>query len=425
MQTDERGSALILAVFVLALVAGMGLSLLFVVQTDQKMAQADLFSKKAFYLAEAGEELGRASLFEAYADDMGGALTAYAGSDGVLDFDPTALQVIYDGAGNVTGLSGYGDDVPARGLTAVGDGFYAAFVTNDPGEVVTSPAEGNDRVMIYGVGAGRRHSFEIVQVMVETKYLPPIIPPATITILGPNPTFDGGTSDDKLYSGNDCTDVTLSVPVVGVIGPTAETQAEAGVNKPATYVSGMSTGVDTVSDVNGVIEPDWKNCEYLHELAAKVKARADIVGDATTLNADLGTPGDPKTVYIEGDYVVGGGVSGAGMLWVTGALTYNGNADWYGPIYVVGKGIFLRDGGGNGFTDGAVLVANIAGPDGIMWTADDCAGPDGMPGNGDDGIDAGSYANNGGGEHTTRFCRDAITQAHPPEPYEIISFRQH
>jgi hypothetical protein len=415
---------MLLAVFVLALVAALGITLLFLARTEQRMVRSDLRSKKAYYLAEAGQEDGRMSMFAAYGGDMGSGLTNYAGVNGMLDFDPAALQVTYDGDGAVTGLTGFGDDLPVRGLTAAGDGFYAAFVTNDPGEVVTSPTENNDRVMIYGVGAGDDRSVEIVQALVERTALPPIIPPATITILGPDPTFDGGTSDDKLYSGDDCSDPALSVPVVGVIGPTAETQAEAGVSKPGTYVSGANTGVDTVDDVDGVIEPDWKNCEYLHELAGKVKVKADVVGDATTPETDLGTPGSPKLVYIEGDYVIAGNFNGAGMLWVTGTLTWSGTSGWYGPIYVVGTGVFLRDGGGNSFTDGAILVANIAGADGTMWTDDDCAGPDGTPGTSDDGIDTGSYNNNGGGEHTTRFCKDAITAAHPPEPYAIKSFRQ-
>ena len=59
-----------------------------------------------------------------------------------------------------------------------------------------------------------------------------------------------------------------------------------------------------------------------------------------------------------------------------------------------------------------------------MWTVDDCAGPDGTEGTTDDGIDTGSYNSSGGGDHTTRFCRDAIQAAHPELPYEIISFRQ-
>lgn len=415
---------ILLAVFVLTVVSVSGIALLFLVQTSSHMGRADLRSKVAFYLAEGGEEDARTTIFAAHDDDMNAALAAHAGPDGDFDFDPASLTVTYDANGMPNGLTGYGDDVPVRGLTALGDGFYAAFVTNDPQETATSATDGNDRIMIYGVGAGADRSLEVVQTIVETNYLPPIIPPATITILGPSPTFDGGTSDDKLYTGNDCTDTSLSVPVVGVIGSAAEAQAETGVSKPGTYVSGTDSGVDTVDDVDGSIAPDWKSCEWLHELAAKVKDVADVVGTASTANAALGTLGSPKTVYIEGDYTVGGGFSGAGMLWVTGELTYDGNASWYGPIYVVGKGVFLRDGGGSGFTDGAVFVANIAGADGVMWTADDCDGADGLDGTADDGIAPGSYQNNGGGSHTSRFCRDAIQQAHPPQPYEILSFRQ-
>jgi hypothetical protein len=415
---------MILALFMLVLLTATGGALLFTTRTELQMGQADLRSKQAFYLAEAGQEDGRLTLFSAYGGDLTGALINYAGGNGSIDFDPTSLSFIYDADGDITGLTGFGDDVPLRGLTPAGEGFYAAFVTNDPSELATTTSDINERVMIYGIGAGADRSLEIVQALVHKTSLPPIIPPATITILGPNPTFEGGESDDKFYTGNDCADPSIAVPVVGVIGSAAEAEAESGVNKPLTFVSGSYNGVDTVDDVDGVIEPDWKNCEYLHQLAQKVKDAADVVGDSTTANAALGTLDDPKTVYIEGDYTIDGGITGAGMLWVTGNLTWDGRASWYGPIYAIGKGNFLRNGGGSGVTDGAVLVANIAGPDGTMWTDDDCSGPDGIHDTSDDGIDAGVYENNGGGDHTSRFCRDAIRQAHPDRPYTIMSFRQ-
>ena len=53
--------------------------------------------------------------------------------------------------------------------------------------------------MIWGIGAGLDRSVEIVQAVIETDPLVPIVPPATITILGPDPSFDGGNSDDQLF----------------------------------------------------------------------------------------------------------------------------------------------------------------------------------------------------------------------------------
>src|SRR5439155_13721226 len=137
----------------------------------------------------------------------------------------------------------------------------------------------------------------------------------------------------------------LAVPVVGVIGSSSEASAEAGVQKPNSYTSGGQTGVNTVTNINSTIDPSWKNCSYLHDLARSVRAAADVVGSSSTPNGSLGTAGAAKMVYIEGDYIVGGGTNGVGLLWVTGTLTFNGNAAWTGTIFTVGKGIFQRSGG--------------------------------------------------------------------------------
>jgi len=411
---------MMLAVFVLVILSTTGIGLLFLSQNEVKMSQADLRSKEAFYLAEAGEEFARTLLFSTNGGGLfDDELTTGAGLNGAFDFDPSTVLVNYDSNGNVTGLANYGDDEPLVSLSAFGGGWYAAFLTNDAGEA-GSLTDGNDWIIVTGLGMGSGRSLEVVQAIIERS--PLVRPPSTITILGPSPAFDGGTSESKLYAGDDCADPSYSVPVVGVIGSSAEASAETGITKPETYISGTNIGVDTVEDVDAIVDPRWKSCQYWHDLASTVKESADVIGDTNTPNTELGTAGDPKIVFIDGDYIVGGGVEGEGMLWVTGDLNWDGSAAFAGTIYAVGTGVFLRNGGGDGTTSGAVVVANVAGPDGFMGTADDCSGPDGISGNSDDGLAAGSYLNNGAGTHTTRFCLDAINTAE--FPYSIVNFHQ-
>ena len=38
---------------------------------------------------------------------------------------------------NPAGFTGYGDDNPLRDITALDEGFYAVFLTNDPADGVT------------------------------------------------------------------------------------------------------------------------------------------------------------------------------------------------------------------------------------------------------------------------------------------------
>ena len=429
----ERGSALVLAIFVLVLLTGMGASLLFVSENEVKMSAVDLNSKKVFYVAEAGLEDGRETLrvsnltdvVVANRDTLDDELVTAAGANGVIDFNPANLKPVYASDGTVTGFTGYGDDVPLKATTGFGPGQYAAFLTNDPVEGKTNLNDSNDRAMITAIGTGPGSGIEVVQAIVERSPLPTL--PATITILGPSANFDGGNSNSKQYLGNDCNGSGipgLSVPVVGVIGSASEVSAEAGVHKPGSYISGPNTGLDTVNNISSSVDPQWQNCAYLHELARSVRAAADVVGTSATTNSNLGTPLDPRIVYIEGDYTVGGGFNGAGLLWVTGTLTFHGNAGWAGTIFTIGKGDFERSGAGNGVISGANLVADIAGPDGVMWTSDDCAGADGIVGNSDDGFSVGVYNNSGGGTGDTVYCSTDITAVEEEFPFAVTSFRQ-
>ena len=96
--------------------------LLFLSQHEARMGRVNVRTKQAFYLAEAGIEDARRTLFNSNADeDFDNDLQAAAGPDTDLDFDRDALQVNYDADGNITGLSGYNDDVPLRSLTQIGD----------------------------------------------------------------------------------------------------------------------------------------------------------------------------------------------------------------------------------------------------------------------------------------------------------------
>jgi len=428
----ESGSALVLAVFVLALLSAMGAALLFVSENEMKMGQVDLGSKTVFYVSEAGLEDARETLrvtnlagaTEALRSSFHDELTAAAGVNGVINFDPAALKPVFDASGSCTGFTGYGDDVPLKAMTTFGGGRYAAFLTNDAVDGRANLTDSNDRVMITAIGTGPNHSSEVVQAIVERRSFPSM--PATITMIGPTANFDGGNSAAKNYIGDDCPGGVpgLAVPVVGVIGSSSEASAEGGVHKPGSYTSGGQTGVNTVTNISATIDPSWTNCSYLHDLARKVRAAADVVGNSSTPNGSLGTPGAARIVYIEGDYTVGGGLSGAGLLWVTGTLTFNGNADWTGTILTVGKGNFQRSGGGNGVISGANFVANIAGPDGAMWTSDDCSGPDGIVGNADDGAAVATYNNSGGGNGDTKYCSSDISSVQDEFPFVLVDFRQ-
>jgi len=221
----------------------------------------------------------------------------------------------------------------------------------------------------------------------------------------------------------------LSVPVVGGIGSTSEGALATDVTtKGGTYSSDGQSGGNIVDDLTTtsdpiwteVIDPLWRDCAYLHTLAQVMKSSADYVCTPSSPCNHWSTSTITTVTYVEGDLSLGSTDDGKGILWVTGQLHVLGSTSWEGAIFVVGTGNFLRDGGGNGKTIGAMLLANDAGPDGIYGNSDDCTGPGPDP-----GMSPAQFMTSGGGNHDTIYCSDAINQAFNGLPIEVVSFRQH
>ncbi len=428
----ERGTSLMLAVLALVLLAGMGLALLFITGGDTKNSQIDQRTKRVFYGSEAALEHGREELRQwniaSGTIEVNDELAQAAGLNGIIDFDPDLAEPIFDSNGDLTGFTNTGDDVPLKPLTAYEGGTYMSYLTNDPADGRSIILDTNEKLAVTGLGVTDEGSFEKVEAVVNAFDAIPR-PQAAITILGPNPFFEGGSSTAKLLTGNDCGQwwfipgLTI-VPAVGVIGPAAEAQAELGITKPDSFQEGNTYGTEAIDDIDSTIDPRWKDCEYLVEMAAQFKSLADVVGNTSTPLGQLGTPASPKLVFIDGNYTIPGGWTGAGALWVTGKLDFHGNASFQGPIFIIGRGEFERSGSGNGDISGGNIVANVSGADGILFTSDDCLGADGVAGTSDDGIGPGSWNVSGGGAGDTTFCTDHLNIFAINWPFDIEEFRQ-
>lgn len=431
---SERGSALLLAVFLLAILTGMGIALHYQSQNELLMSSADRESKMSYFLAEAGIEAGRQALFNAngegpFNDDLVGA----AGTNGIIDFDPDAIRAVYDTDGAVSGFTGYGDDQPLLGASALGDGWYAAFLTNDPANSggVGSTTDDNDRVMITAVGAGRDGSLEVVEAIVE-----PVTPfpgdlPAVITMFGENPTFSDVDDPVKMFKGADCGGAGIPgfiVPVAGLIGTPAESVVEGSLSPQTVYDGAGGLGHYTAVDLTdatdpgvvasslGTIDPDWIDCDGLRGMAAEVRNAADVIcteGVSCTL-----PPSSPdRIIFAEGDFTLGAGASGAGLLWTTGRLTMDGAVNWSGIIVVAGEGELVRTGGGTGTRSGATIIADIAGPDNAYGTADDCTGGSG-------GFAPATFNDLLGGTGQVTYCNADVLAATPITRNAVVEFRQ-
>jgi hypothetical protein len=129
----------------------------------------------------------------------------------------------------------------------------------------------------------------------------------------------------------------------------------------------------------------------------------------STLNP--GTNASPVINVVQGDYTLPG--SGSGILLVTGTLTMNGNPSFNGLILVIGKGNIVKNGGGNGTLDGALLVANLY-SDPPTYSHLIPSGAPGIP----------SIAWNGGGNATVQYDSCWISFLSQSLPFRTISDRE-
>jgi len=425
----QRGSALVMAVFVLTLLGAMGAVLLFLSESEMKMNTADRRGKQAYSLAEAGLEHARAQLwYDNRATGFQDNIDATRGVNNTIDFDWNTVVPTFDSDGNVTGFTGYDDDIPIAPVTVLGTGMYAGFLSNDPVEGEMNP-DLDGRVMLTGVGAGKDGSFELVQAIIEVVEVLPTLPPATITLLGPSPTFEGGKSKVTTYVGTDCGGSGtpgLFMPVVGAVGSAATTSAETGFTTNPSYESGdpqgSISGLNTIANLENTSEPtvstpissSWSDCAYLQEMVDTLRTMADYTCYGGVCTMPSGPPG--QIIVVEGDAYLNDTESGYGTLLATGELTVSGRWSWSGLILVVGEGQYDVSGSGNGTVLGGLVMANISGPDGVFGTADDCTSGT---------VNASStYSEAGGGNSGTIYCTTALLFANPSRPYDIEEFIQ-
>ena len=397
------------------------------------MSAADGHSKQTLYVAEAGIEAGRRALFITNGDGpFGDDLVTAAGGDGNINFDPATVKPVYASDGTVTGFTGYGDDVPLVDVTALGTGWYAAFLTNDPANAggVTSTTDDNDRILVTGVGADGRGALKVIEAIVEPASVFPGDIPALITIFGTSPTWieDNDTNYVKKMSGDDCDGAGIpgfSVPVAGVITTPVEAVVEGALSPETLHTSAGNTGTATVADLTdptdpaitssavGVIHPGWDDCYGFLQMLEEVKEIADVVCTPPT-SCTIPAPAPDRIVVIDGDYTMQPSDSGAGLLWVTGRLTMWGGTSWNGIIIVAGKGEYVRYSPGNATVSGATIVADLAGPDNIWDTGDDCS----------TGFRPALFDEGAKGDRLTTYCNSDVLAATPITKYKVVGFRQ-
>ena len=146
-----------------------------------------------------------------------------------------------------------------------------------------------------------------------------------------------------------------------------------GINNP-TGTSGVGS-VGNVSSQLGSLATVGGLQTLTSEVTLIAGNEGNVYGNNPTIT-NFGTPSNPQVNVVEGNLTLSGGLTGSGILLVTGTLTMNGNPNFDGLILVVGQGAVVKNGGGNGTVDGAMLVANLYDSSGNLLPS---SGPPGSP----------------------------------------------
>jgi hypothetical protein len=224
--------------------------------------------------------------------------------------------------------------------------------------------------MVTALAVNKTGSRRMVQAEVASVALPPL--PAAITFDGAAPIFGSPSSGSLRVQGdnaNSCGPPGPNMPGLGAYNAQAvSSTSPPGIlqqipsNKANDYQgsSGSTPDVQNVGPTGLNMLGPLATVGGLQSLVTNITATADQVfpgGYSGSIN--LGTSNNPMVTVIQGNYNLGNN-SGAGLLLVTGTLTFSGNPNWNGIILVIGQGaINTGSGGGNGQLNGGILVANL------------------------------------------------------------------
>ena len=307
---------------------------------------------------------------------------------GVVNSNSTTMQVTFDKI-----------SVKADGTTFalnVGGGNVLNLAYNVSPTVTAIPARVTSpdpkRLRLRSYGFGPQGAEKRLELMVNKENFD-FESPAGVTIRGADDcsplTLATGQSGSKIYSGVDAAGNEPQRPAFAVT-PCDEEAAEKGLEKPDT-ISDPKIGLLGDDDTNpGTVEtPSFldsaaKARAYLNGLQSKAQTlnRYFKSDSARTVNDSVNSP---MFTFIDGDCTL---TSGSGFLVVTGTLTMRGNTNFKGSIMVLGEGVLLRDGGGNGDILGGITIAAFGRTAG--------------------GFTAATFTTNGGGNSTVQYDSTAL-----------------
>ena len=308
--------------------------------------------------------------------------------EGNVDTTATTVKVTFDKASVRADGTTYALNL-SGGTQVLNLSYSSSPSTTSIPAKVTSPDP--KRLLLKSYGFGPQGARKRLELMISKANFEFEVP-AGVTFRGADDcsplSLDTGSSGAKWYSGIDHAGVEPQRPVFAVT-PCDEDDAKAGIKKPDTVVDpevgllgdGYTAGsVETPSFLDNADRAR----AYLNALQSKAQSlnRYFKSSSATTVNDSVNAP---MFTFVDGDCTL---TNGSGFLVVTGTLTMRGNPNFKGAILVLGTGVLIRNGGGNGDIYGGITVAAF------NRTAGNFTAP--------------TFSTNGGGNSTIQYDSSAL-----------------
>ncbi|HWQ03145.1 MAG TPA: pilus assembly PilX N-terminal domain-containing protein [Candidatus Nitrosotenuis sp.] len=406
-RNPQRGTALLIAIFALVLIAGLAVSMITMSGMESAVAGSYRASTQAFYSAYAGLEEGRGRLWPGHPNSISpmfgppGSILPVGQVKYILNPAPgEVVNPLNLAANNPYRDTEYQQEfgVPITSATVQttnstsgtmiagipGPKFKWARITAKTERSANIDVDGNgvidNTIPIFYDGSNQNLTMTGKQVLRVTSLA--VMPngsrrmlqydvsivvlnltfPAALTFDGSGSALFPANSNVYTVTGADAascgTPPQGPFPAVGTVnaGDDAAITAAIPKNRWSKY-TGSGPAPD-VQNVGATLPPNLQTVASLEQIVATVTANADnvTVGPATSL-PNYGTLNAPTIQVVNGDLDLSGNITGFGILLVTGNVTFAGTVGWQGIVLVIGQGTMTVSGGGNNSFEGAVLLA--------------------------------------------------------------------
>ena len=368
-RNNERGAALLTMLMISMLLLAAGGALVMTTGMSNTTAIDSTAEIQAYYGSEAGLQAALNVLRGNVSPGAGLAANTKIGFRSAVT-PAVAGKFGSDPVAGLTRLSSwlaYGAD----GRITLNNNFlsYCAYTleisnADDPtGAALADAAYIPTRLLVRSTGFGPKGATKRMEMMVQrvdlnfierSMLLVRSADPNPVTGITAPSNFNTGSSEAKTYTGKDNYGTSsIKLPTFGVTSNvdlalvTTDSQGNGNYGSPH------------VSLVAPADLPPWLLTadaarSFLNDFEEIARASGSY---STGLSGTVGTEAQPAFAFVDGNCTLEGG---AGLVIVTGNLTFNGNDDFKGIILVLGAGSYVRGGGGNGNTEGTFIVARFA-----------------------------------------------------------------